>query len=376
MEWKIPLFKIFWDQEDVNNITESIKLGMYWTEGPNVENFEKRISEYIGTKYCVTFNSGTSALHTSLISYDIKNGDEVIVPSFTFIATANAPLFVGAKPVFADIEENLFGLNPEDVNEKITNKTKAIIPIHYGGCPCNIKALKEIAEDNKLILIEDAAESFGAKIGKDKIGTFGDSSMFSFCQNKIITTGEGGAITTNSKDIYNKLKLIHSQGRSEIKDYFFSTNTADYTSLGYNFRMSNIIASLGLSQISKTDKVIDQRRNNSKYLDSSIKDCDIKFMNPPKDYFNVYQLYTIRIEDNLRNKLMEYLKRKGIMTKIYFYPVHKTHFYKNVLGYDCNLEVTERISEEVLTLPMFPSLSKDEIDMISREIKNFFLEIG
>lgn len=376
MEWKIPLFKIFWDQEDIDNITESIKLGMYWTEGPNVENFEKSICEYIGVKYCVTFNSGTSALHTSLISYDIKNGDEVIVPSFTFIATANAPLFVGAKPIFADIEEDTFGLNPDDVNEKITSKTKAIIPVHYGGCPCNIQALREIAQDNKLILIEDSAEAFGARIDEQKIGTFGDSSMFSFCQNKIITTGEGGAITTNSKDTYNKLKLIHSQGRSEIKNYFFSTNTADYVSLGYNFRMSNIIASLGLSQISKTDKLIERRRDNSKYLNSKLKYYNIRFMNPPKDYFNVYQLYTIRVDKNLRDKLMEYLEKQGIMTKIYFFPVHKTHFYKNILGYRCNLEITEKISEEVLTLPMFPSLEKSEMDMISEEINNFFMEMG
>ena len=374
MDWNIPLFKIYWDEEDVRSVTESIKLGMYWTEGPNVGDFEKRVSEYIGTKYCVSFNSGTSALHSSLISYDIKKGDEVIVPSFTFIATANAPLFVGAKPVFADIEENTFGLNPEDVNEKITNKTKAIIPVHYGGCPCNINALKEIAEDNNLILIEDAAEAFGAKIGKEKIGTFGDSSMFSFCQNKIITTGEGGAITTNSKDIYHKLRLIHSQGRSETKNYFFFTNTADYVNLGYNFRMSNIIASLGLSQISKADKLIEQRRYNSKYMDSKLKGHNIKLINPPKDYFNVYQLYTIRVDRHLRKKLMDYLEKKGIMTKIYFYPIHKTHFYNNVLGYKCNLEITEKISEEVLTLPMFPSLEKSEINMISSEIKKFLME--
>ena len=200
--------------------------------------------------------------------------------------------------------------------------------------------------------------------------------MFSFCQNKIITTGEGGAITTNSKETYNRLKLIHSQGRAEIKDYFFSTNIADYVSLGYNFRMSNITASLGLSQISKTDKLIQRRRKNSKYLTSRIKDCNIKFMKHPKDYFNVYQLYTIRVDKKLRNQLMEYLEKKGIMTKIYFFPVHETHFYKNVLEYNSNLEVTEKISEEVITLPMFPTLSKMEMDMISQEIKKFFMEIG
>ena len=159
---EIPLFKIYWDKEDIEMINSVIKRGAYWTTGPNIEEFEKMISEYVGSKYCAVFNSGTSALHSILLAYGIKDGDEVIVPSFTFISTANAPLFVGAKPVFADIEEKTFGLDPEDVKEKITNKTKAIIPIHYGGSPCLIRELKEVAEDHNLILIEDAAESLGA----------------------------------------------------------------------------------------------------------------------------------------------------------------------------------------------------------------------
>lgn len=161
MAWKIPLFKIYWDEEDVEAVTEAIKTGMNWAVGPNVVNFEALIARYVGTKYAVTFNSGTSALHAALLAHGIKQGDEVIVPSFTFIATANAPLFVGAKPVFADIAEETFGLDPEDVKENITKKTKAIIPIHYGGCSCKIRELKEIAEDHNLILIEDAAESLG-----------------------------------------------------------------------------------------------------------------------------------------------------------------------------------------------------------------------
>ena len=220
MTWKIPLFKIYWDEDDVEAVTESIRAGMNWATGPNVAKFEESIASYVGTEYAVTFNSGTSAMHAALLSHGIKEGDEVIVPSFTFIATANVPLFVGAKPVFADIEEDTFGLDPEDVKEKITEKTKAIIPIHYGGCPCKIRELKEIAQDHDLILIEDAAESFGAKVKDEKVGTFGDSAMLSFCQNKIITTGEGGVIVTNSEEIYEKLKLIRSHGRWETQDYF------------------------------------------------------------------------------------------------------------------------------------------------------------
>ena len=218
---------------------------MNWAAGPDVQAFEQEIAQYIGTKYALTFSSGTSALHAVLMAHSIGRNDEVIVPSFTFIATANSPLFVGAKPVFADIENKTYGLDPVDVNEKITKKTRAIMPIHYGGCPCRIKELREIADDNNLILIEDAAESFGAKIQDQKVGTFGESAMMSFCQNKIITTGEGGAIVTNSRDVYERMKLIRSHGRLETADYFSTTETMDYITLGFNFRISSITAALG-----------------------------------------------------------------------------------------------------------------------------------
>jgi perosamine synthetase len=373
MTWKIPLFKIYWDEEDVEAVKEAIKAGMNWAVGPNVEQFEDLIASYVGTKYALTFNSGTSALHAALLAHEIKQGDEVIVPSFTFIATANAPLFVGAKPVFADIEEETFGLDPEDVNEKITEKTKALIPIHYGGCACKIRELKEIAEDKNLILIEDAAESLGAKIRDDKVGTFGDSAMLSFCQNKVITTGDGGAIVTDSREIYEKLKLIRSHGRLETSDYFSSTEYMDYISLGYNFRMSNIIAALGVAQLKKVDKIIKMRRENAEYLTARLK-REIKEIitpNPLKDYYHGYQMYTIRV-NKYRAGLMKYLADKGIMTNVYFSPVHLTHFYKNELGYACELPVTEEISSQVLTLPMYPALTSEEIDDIVEEMKRFF----
>ncbi len=233
-KWKIPLYKVYWDKSDVKAVTKVIKRGTYWAVGPEIEEFERVVANYVGVKYGVSFNSGTSALHAVLLAYGIRQGDEVIVPSFTFIATANAPLFVGAKPVFADMEDSTFGLDPNDVERKITKKTKAIMPIHYGGLPCRIEELKKIADEYDLLLIEDAAESIGASINGRKVGSFGNAAMFSFCGNKVITTGEGGIILTNSGEIYERLKLIRSHGRLESEPYFMTTKMLDYIMLGYN----------------------------------------------------------------------------------------------------------------------------------------------
>ena len=367
------MFKIYWDEEDVKSVANVIRRGSYWATGPEIQAFEDKISEYVGTKYTVTSNSGTSALHALLLAYDLKQGDEVIVPSFTFIATANAPLFVGAIPVFAEIEDKTYGLDPEDVKEKITNKTKAIIPIHYGGCPCLIRELKEIASDHNLLLIEDAAESLGAKIKDKKVGTFGDSAMFSFCQNKVISTGEGGAITTDSKEVYEKLKLTRSHGRLETQDYFTSIGYMDYVTLGYNFRMTTMTAALGLSQLKKTDEIIKMRRDKAEYMTKKLsKNKEIILPSPPPDYFHVYQMYAIRINENLRDDLMKYLSERGIMTKVYFPPVHLTHFYRTKFGYDRGeLPITEEVSDQVLSLPLYPTLMEKEIDYIIEKIDNF-----
>ena len=376
MKVKIPLFKIYWDEEDIELTSEAIKKGAYWAAGPNIVAFEKKIAEYIGAKYCLVFNSGTSALHALLLAYDIAPGDEVIVPSFTFIATANAPLFVGAKPVFADIEEETYGLDPEDVERKITTKTKAILPIHYGGIPCQVRELREIADAHGLILIEDAAEALGARIGEKKVGTFGHSAMLSFCQNKIITTGEGGAIVTDSEEIYKKLKLIRSQGRLETADYFTSAAYMDYVTLGYNFRLSDISAALGIAQLKKVDKIIEMRRRNAEYMSQRLS--TIVVITPPKvpeDYFHVYQMYAIRVkgDKDSRDGLMAYLVSKGIMTKVNFHPVHLTQFYREKLGHRAGeLPVTEKVSGQEVTLPMYPTLTEEDIEYIAQEIADFF----
>jgi perosamine synthetase len=371
MTSKIPLFKIYWDEDDVNAVTKAVTAGMRWAVGPSITEFETLIADYVDTNFCVVFNSGTSALHAQLLAHGVGSGDEVIVPSFTFIATANAPLFVGARPVFADIEEETFGLDPEDVKERITPKTTALIPVHYGGCPCNIRELRELAEDHNLLLLEDVAEAFGARVHTKKAGSFGDSSMFSFCQNKVITTGDGGAAVTDVKDIYEKLKLIRSHGRLESQDYFASSAYMDYVQVGYNFRMSNITAALGCSQVKKVDQIICMRRKNAEYLSEHMEKIEeITPPHPPQGYFHVYQMYTI--ECSQRDELMKYLEEKGIMTKVYFPPVHLTHFYRDVLQYKVDLPVTEDVSQRVVSLPIYPHLQKEEMDLLITEIRTFY----
>lgn len=372
MKWKIPLFKMYWDNQDTDAVVKVIRSGMNWASGPDIQKFEQELSRYIGTRYCLTFNSGTSALQAVLTAHGVGKNDEVIVPSFTFIATANAPLFVGAKPVFADIEEATFGLDPADVEDKITPWTKAIIPVHYGGTPCQIKELREIADDNGLILIEDAAEAFGAKVRNSRAGSFGDSAIISFCQNKIITTGEGGAIVTDSRDLYEQMRLIRSHGRLETADYFSTIETMDYISLGYNFRIATMNAALGRSQLKKVDRLISCRRSDAKYYNKELKKkCpEIDIPRSPGYHYPVYQLFSVRAK--LRDGLMKYLAGKGIMTKVYFSPVHHTHFYKKVMGYECSLPITEKISREIISLPFYPGITHGEMDTVVEMIAAFY----
>ena len=372
--WKIPLYKIHNDKNDLQSVTNVIKRGMDWAIGPEVEKFEKLFASYIGTKFCVSFNSGTSAGHAALLALGIKKNDEVIVPSFSFIATANWPLMVNAKPKFVDIEEQTLGLDPKKIESSITKKTKAIIPIHYAGLPCQIDKIKKISNDYKIPLIEDAAESVGASIRNRKVGTFGLLSIFSLAGNKVITAGEGGVIVTNSKNIFEKLKLIRSHGR-QSKNYFSSTKSANYVSMGYNWRMSSITAALSTSQLNKISKLIQMRRNNSIYMiDQLSKFDEIQPPTEPKYYRHAFQLFSIRLPNKrVRDNLSNFLNKKGIMTKIFFEPIHMSKFYqKNSCYSGNNLKTTEKISSEILSLPMYPGLTTTEIDYIVNSISKFF----
>ena len=373
MAGKIPLYKIFTDREDNRAVNKVLQRGMDWAIGPEIAEFEKKLASYIGTKYCIAFNSGTSAGHAALLAININSG-EVIVPSFTFISTANWPLMVNAKPKFVDIEEENFGLNPERVKSEITKNTKAIIPIHYGGLPCKIIEINRIARNKKIPLIEDCAEALGTKIKGVSVGTFGQMSIFSFAPNKILTTGEGGAICTDSRKIFEKLQLIRSHGRLINENYFKTSQSPNYISIGYNWRMSSMAAALGLSQFDKLDRIIQLRRRHARFYVSKLKKInEIKLPDEPKDHLHVYQLFTIQLKNNLiRHKLQKFLASKGIMTKVFFEPIHLSKFYKKSGFGKKSLPNTEKISQTVLSLPIFPGLKSEEIRHICDSIKEFF----
>ena len=377
MKEKYPLFDIYWDDKDIHSVINIIKRGSYWATGPEIQEFEEALGKYLGVEYIATFNSGTSALHAALLAYDITSG-EVIVPSMSFISTANCVILSGAKPVFADIENESLGLDPEDVQKKINKNTKAIIPMHYGGRICkNIEILQEIANDNDLILIEDNAESFGAKINNKFAGTIGQAGMLSFCQNKVITTGEGGAICTNDRNIYEKLLLIRSHGRVEQPgiNFFSNINEMDYIQVGYNYRMPTMCAALGLSQLEKINKIIKIRRKIGKFYDIELKKViNIQILPDIENIYNVYQLYSILLENpENRKELQEYLLERNIYTKIYFFPIHLKTYYKKKFSFDIGtLPVTEEVSKKILSLPISFRFTEEDQLFIVNSIKEFY----
>lgn len=374
-DWIIPLYKIYTDDEDINLITKIIKRGKNWAIGPEIDEFENMIKNYVGVDYCSVLNSGTSALHSLFLAYGFGNGNEIIVPSFSFISTANSVLFVGGKPIFADIEEITFGLDPNLLSDKITSNTKAIVPMDYGGLSCKILEIQKIVKDHNLLLIEDAAESLGASVNGKKVGSIADSSIFSFCGNKVLTTGEGGAVVTNSREINEKIKLIRSHGRVDNIRYFDNPLDASYTTIGYNWRMSSLTATLGISQIGKLDKIIKMRQDNANYISSKLsKYSEIQVPKPPSGYEHIYQMFTIKLpEKKIRDDLHRHLIKKRIFSKVYFNPIHLNSFYMENFGTKKDsLPITEKLSQQILTLPIYPNMTQEEKEYLTTSIFEYF----
>lgn len=360
------LFTSYADEDDIEAVTEVLRRGTWWAKGPEIAEFEAAIADYTDCEYGIAFNSGTSALYALLTASGITDG-EVIVPSFTFSATANAVVAAGAKPVFADIERESLTLDPTDVREKVTDETRAIMPIHFAGDICaGVRELREIATENDALLFEDACHSLGADYDGDLVGSFGDAATFSFCFNKVLTTGEGGMVTTDSRALRDDLQLLRSHGQND---------DGEYVTYGHNFRMSSMTAALGVSQAEKLDFIINRRREMAAHLNDALADIE-SLSRPvfPPERNSVYQLYNLRVNDTeTRDGFRAHLDERGIPTRVTYDPVHLTKYYREEWGYGTgDLPVTEDVSRKILTLPFHLNLSEDDLEKIATSVRSYF----
>lgn len=346
----IPIASPVLEKEEIDAVVRVLQ-SRHLVQGKVVEQFEKRLAEIVGVKHALAVSSGTAALHLALLAQGIGPGDEVITTPFTFIATANAVLYTGARPVFADICDDTLNLDPSAIEAKITKQTKAVIPTHLYGCPADMAALRQIASRYRLAIIEDAAQAIGAAIGNEQTGTFG-TGCFSFYATKNITTGEGGAITTDDDEIAEQVRMLRNQGQRA---------KYDHPVLGYNYRLTDLQAAIGLVQLDRLKEFTAKRIANAAYLDANLP----AGITPgtPAGYRHVYHQYTIRIRTG-RDEVAALLNAAGVGTGIHYpIPVHKQRLYVD-LGYSDSLPVAEKASSEVLSLPVHPSLSSQDLETI------------
>ena len=340
-------------------------------QGEQVANFERRFAERCGVHEAVAVSSGTAALHLALLAHDIGPGDEVITTAFSFAATANVILLVGATPVFVDIEPDTYTLDPVLVEAAITPRTRAILPVHLYGNPCNMERLTQIATSHDLVLIEDACQAHAATIDNRAIGSFG-TGCFSFYPTKNMTTGEGGIVTTNQPVIAEKVRLLRSHGQQA---------RYQHTTLGYNLRMTEMQAALGLVQLSKLEQFTEQRIANARFLTGQLQESVQTPIARP-GYRHVYHQYTIRVPDE-RDSWAATLQARGIGTAIHYpIPIYRQPFYRNATSLfrisapgraadtscDLHLPETELAAQQVLSLPVHPALSEEDLSTIVKEV--------
>ncbi|OGW56846.1 MAG: UDP-4-amino-4,6-dideoxy-N-acetyl-beta-L-altrosamine transaminase [Nitrospirae bacterium RIFCSPLOW2_12_42_9] len=366
-ELYIPYGRHWISDDDIESVVDVLESD-WLTQGPKIEEFEKEISAYCGSNYAVVFNSGTSALHAAFSVLRLNKDDEFITTPNTFVATANAGLHTGIKPIFVDIEEDTGNLNTSKVEERITERTRLIVPVHYSGHPVDMGKIYEIAERKNLYVIEDACHALGAKYKGYKTGgcNYSDMTVFSFHPVKHITTGEGGAVLTNNKDFYKKLLMSRSHGIE--KRSFINKPDGDWyyemQSLGYNYRMTDIQAALGISQFRKLDKFIDRRKEIARLYDSEFKDNPWFDIPPVRSYASSsYHLYPIRFKDGFKEKKKEIflkLKEEKLGVQVHYIPVYWHPFYKN-MGYKKGIcPIAEDFYFKELSLPIYPAMKGEE----------------
>ena len=356
---KIPINVPLVGKEEIEAVTSVLKDGSLTTSsktgGKNVQEFEKLASSYTKSKYTVAVNSGTAALQAALLALDVKQGDEVLLPSFSFVATANAVISTGAKPVFVDILKENYTMDPDDLRKKITKKSKVVIPVHLYGNIAFIDQISEIAKKRRISVIEDAAQSLGSTLRGKHTGTFSELGCYSLYPAKVMTSGEGGLITTNNKKLHEKLLMIRNHGM--VKGY-------DTKIFGLNLRLPEISAAIAKIQIKKLPKFLFQRKKNAKIFSDLISDLSIKIPKERKDEKVNWYLYTIAIKN--RNKVMNKLNKKGIGAIAYYAtPIHKTPFYHT----KTKLLNTDWAASRVLSIPIHPKVSTKNLQFIATSLR-------
>jgi perosamine synthetase len=360
----IPIMEPWLDQQEIDLVMDCLKSGWISSQGKYIAEFEEAFSGFCGSRFGVATSNGTTALHLALLTLGIGPGDEVIVPALSFIATANVVVYTGAKPVFADVDEKTWTLDPSGLRPLITDRTKAIIPVHLYGHPADMGPIVKLAEEYHLWVIEDAAEAHGAEYNGSKVGSLGHMGCFSFYGNKIISTGEGGMIVTDNPEWVDKARILRDHGMSKERKYWHPV-------LGYNFRMTNIQAAIGLGQMNKIERIIDQKRRIAQTYARGLEGVK-GIVLPPEESWgkSVFWLYSILIRPETgkkRDDLIEYLHRFQVASRPVFFPMPDMPFY----AAGDHFPAAQKISEQGISLPSGSALTPEQIHTIVELIRQF-----
>ncbi|BCS96482.1 aminotransferase DegT [Desulfoluna limicola] len=357
----IPISQPSITQKEISYVTDAIKSGWVSSLGKYIDIFEKKFAKYCGTKYALATSNCTTALHLTLVSLGVESNDEVIIPDFTFVATANAVKYTGAKPVIVDICEDTLCIDPQAVETAITSNTKAIIPVHMYGHPADMNEINRIAKKYNLFVIEDAAEAHGAQVHDAKVGGLSDVGVFSFYGNKVITSGEGGMITTNNENLYIKMRHLRDHAMSKEKRYW-------HTEVGFNYRMTNLQAALGVAQFERIDELLLKKKEIYEWYKEELNDLNNIKMNFQKmNYLNIYWMICIEIlgfTENQRDDLLMRLKNKGIDGRPFFYPLSDMPIYPTV-----DSPIAHKVFQRGINLPNYFDISKDQVVFICNTLK-------
>lgn len=349
----IPMAQPLIGDAEIEAVIAVLRSGQL-VQGKVVEEFERSFADICGVRHAIATTSGTTALHVALLAHGIGPGDEVITTSFSFVASANAALYVGATPVFADIDPDTFNIDVNDIERRITPRTRAIIPVHLYGSPADLTRLVEICERHALVLIEDACQAHSATWEGKPVGSFG-TGCFSFYPTKNVMSGEGGMITTNDDGVAERARLLRAHGMPQ---------RYVHESLGYNFRLSNIHAAIGLAQLDHLEEWTARRVENARTLKALLADAPIAFQQTLPGAKHVYHQFTIRVGPE-RDAVAAYMREHGVATEIYYpIPIHQQKLYQD-RGYTDSLPVTEQAAREVLSLPVHPSLTQADLETVA-----------